>query len=137
MVTAEHGRRAKMVFVSLTPVAVSLGIVLAYVGFWSWFGLVGPLFGVPSTVYVFGVVALTQLGRAASMSSRMRQVGAIGVVIGFILTVVGLGPVASCPDVGGCTSGFSPNFLLMPGFLLMTISVSLDLGVSLKPVLEG
>ena len=137
MVTVEHRQRAKMVFVSLTPVAVSLGIVLAYVGFWSWFGLVGPLFGVPSSFYVFGVVALTQLGRAASMSSRMRQAGAIGVVIGFMLTVVGLGPVASCPDVGSCTSGFSPNFLLMPGFLLMTISASLDLGVYLKPVLEG
>lgn len=112
----------------LSCVGLSLLLTLAYVGVWTWTKPGYYLFLVLATYAGLGGLALVQIARAVRMDGWTRRLGAIGVVLGFAVTIfLGLRPRTACLDVGPCLSGLAPRPLQLAfGVGIVAASLFLD-----------
>lgn len=107
--------------------AASLTAAATIAGYWKLFGLVAPPFGVPVMFYLIGAVGIIQLTRAVRMSEWGRRAAAGVAVVGFVVTVIGLGPGGACTGTGSCTVSLEPNPWLPVGLALTAAAIYVDL----------
>lgn len=112
----------------LSCLGLSLLLILAYVGIWKWTDSNYYLFLVLGTYASLGGFALLQTFRATRMGRWVRRFGAIGVVLGFAVTIfLGLRPKIACLDFGPCQSGLTLHPLQFAlGIGILTASLFLD-----------
>lgn len=112
----------------LSCVSISAIPILAYVVVWEWMAPDLYLFLGLGTYLLLGGFALWQLVRAVQMDDWPRQLGAVGVVVGFAVTIfLGLRPKAGCLDTGPCLSGLTLHPLQFAlGLTVTSLALFLD-----------
>ena len=112
----------------LACVGISVIPILAYVVVWEWTAPDLYLFLGLGTYLLLGGFALWQLVRAVQMDDWTQQLGTVGVVVGFAVTIfLGLRPGAGCLDTGPCLGGLTLHPLQFAlGLTVTSLALFLD-----------
>ncbi len=127
---SEAVERRNPLLAGVAATAIAIEFVVAIIAFWTRFAIPSSDSSVPVVGYFLGAIFLVQLVRSVFIDDWLRRGATFGTVVGVLVMLVGLNPMASCADTFPlqCSTSFRPVFpILAVGFLLTVGTVYVDI----------